>query len=53
MKASEKKPEVSDTIKVVIRFKGKEPLTDSEISKWEFDEEYKSVQAPCPPGDRR
>lgn len=25
-------PEISDTIKVVIRFKGREKLTDSEIS---------------------
>ena len=53
--ASEKKTgaEAGDTIKVVIRFKGKEDLTDNEICKWEFDEDYKSVQAPCPPGDRR
>jgi hypothetical protein len=42
-----------DTIKVVIRFKGREELTDSEISKWEFDEDFKSVQAPLPAGDRR
>lgn len=46
-------PETSDTIKVVIRFKGREALTDSEISKWQFDADYKSVQAPRPPGDNR
>jgi hypothetical protein len=52
---SEKKgaTEAADTIKVVIRFKGREALTDSEISKWEFDEDYRCVQAPRPPGDNR
>jgi hypothetical protein len=45
--------DAQDTIKVVIRFKGCEDLSDSEIAKWEFDEDYTSVQAPCPPGDRR
>ena len=53
---SEKKtaaPDVADTIKVVIRFKGREDLNDAELCKWQFDEDYKSVQAPCPPGDKR
>ena len=45
--------DTQDTIKVVIRFKGCEDLSDSEIAKWEFDEDYTSVQAPCPHGDRR
>jgi hypothetical protein len=36
-------PDAQDTIKVVIRFKGCEGLSDSEIGKWEFDEEYTSV----------
>ena len=33
---SEKKtaPEAADTIKVVIRFKGREELNDAELSKW-------------------
>ena len=45
--------ESQDTIKVVIRFKGGEKLSDEEIGKWNFDEDYKCVQAPPPPGDRR
>ena len=45
--------ESQDTIKVVIRFKGGEKLNDQEMTKWQFDEEFKSVQAPPPPGDKR
>lgn len=45
---SEKKPgaaapDTQDTIKVVIRFKGNEGLSDNELGKWEFDEDYTSV----------
>ena len=35
--------EQQDTIKVVIRFKGGEKLTDTEMTKWQFDEEFKNA----------
>jgi len=45
--------DTQDTIKVVIRFKGGERLSDNEMTKWQVDEDCKSVQAPPPPGDKR
>jgi len=47
------RPETQETIKVVIRFKGGEKLSDNEMAKWQIDEDFKSVQAPAPAGDKR
>jgi len=43
---------MAETIKVVIRFKGREVLEDNEKDDWDIYEDKKTVQAPCYEGSK-